>query len=72
MADKYILQLLVFNENGTHIDYADCAVFKTDTELMETADVIKNNYLNDPEHNTYQLMLVNNTTGKVLYNSKGE
>ena len=68
----YILQLFVFNELGTDIDYADAAVFKTEAELNETAEIIKNNYLNDKDNGTYQLMLVNNTTGKVLYNSKGE
>lgn len=65
-----ILQLLVFDENGTHIEWADCAVYKTEQELNEAADVIKNNYLSDTEKGSYQITLVNNTTGQVLYNSK--
>lgn len=70
MADKHILQYFVFNENGTDILEANALAFDTDKELMSAKSTMVRNYRRRPRNEKWQLMLVNNTTGKVLYNSK--
>ena len=70
MSDKYILQVLIFNESGTDIEFADALVFDSEAELNENAEIIINNHKTDPEISKLGLVLMNNTNGTMLYNSK--
>ena len=70
--DKYILQYFVFNEKGTDILEANAFILSSESELKEFANTMIRNYRKRPHDEEWQLMLVNNTTGRVLFNSKEE
>ena len=70
--DKYILQYFVFNEAGTDILEANAFAFDTEKELNSAKSTMVRRYRRRPHDEEWQLMLVNNTTGQVLFNSKEE
>lgn len=70
--ETHILQVLIFNEQGTDIEFADALLFNSEAELNKNAEIIVNNFKCDKECSDLGLVLMNNTTGKMLYNSKEE
>lgn len=73
---KIIIQYLVFDKSGNEILDADAYVLKGEEQVEDLVSDLKDSFLNlkknDKEWKDLGLVLMNNTSGKVLYNSREE
>ena len=70
--EKHILQYFVFNEAGTDILEGNAFILDSEAELNDLATTLISNYHSDPDLNKLGLVLMNNTTGKMLFDSNEE
>lgn len=72
IGEKCILQYILFDSSGNHIVEGGCFVCENEKDLKETADIMVENYHNSSEMRDLGLVLINNSNGNMLYNSKEE
>ena len=70
--EKHILQYIVFNDKGTDVLEANAFILDSEAELNDLANTMISNYHSDPEMADLGLVLMNNTTGEMLFDSNEE